>query len=165
MNELFRIGLRLGDEPSKDDQEMSLLDEDAKKLLSNVEASQELQNSRIRELLRRLLGMDSPRLTDHMLDFFMMDGIHCIFPVLGLPNHFIGVVEQFMRFLTRLDPIADPVDWSNLSPALLLEALRPREKSKEEPQKYAYNVTEVLANISTASTKLLDTKLREIGTG
>jgi hypothetical protein len=131
-------------ETGNEDQHLSLLDQDARKLLMNTDAGPELYQARIRELVRRLLDLDSPRLTQHMLDFLLMDGI----------------IEHMIRFLTRAPPTVPKL--VEITSAYLLEALRPREREDVSLQKYAYNVSEVIGAVSPTTSRLLENKLREV---
>ena len=73
VNDLFKFGFKTPFDP-EDGSLLSLLDSDAKKVLMNGASSHEVFAARVRELVRRLLDMDQPRITQQMLDFLMMDG-------------------------------------------------------------------------------------------
>lgn len=53
---------------------MSIIDENAKNILDNSELSGEKFKERSLDLLKHLLNLENPKLTEQMVDFFLMDG-------------------------------------------------------------------------------------------
>jgi hypothetical protein len=69
---MFKFGFRFQSSYDEDN-EFSILDEDAKKLTGNNLLNDQ-DKERAFELLNRFLKMEDFRLTDPMLDFFLTDG-------------------------------------------------------------------------------------------
>lgn len=146
---MFQYGFRINT-PSNDDEQLSLLDDDAKKLMEgSLELGQDMMSYRVKELLQRFLLLESPRITSQMLDFFLMD----------------SVLDNLLKFVSRVENrLLKSGHWTRIGvkERILLCSNREREQEEDLPQKLSYQVTQLFASTAPAATRLLDLKLREI---
>lgn len=136
--------------------QLTNIDNDALKMLHSPEGGVVLLAGKMRELIMRLLMLNKPRLTEHIVDLLQGD----------------ANLDIFMSFYSRL-PLATPtytlskkLDWnSDLEVCAMLEQSRmPRPMEPEYLQKLSYQVVmEIIVNRDIQShVRLTETKLREI---
>lgn len=185
---ISRISMSAASYSSLDDGDdmQAILDDDARRLLASrdgVAADERMVVARTKDLLRRFLELERPKLTEQMLEFLLMDGGTCV-GVLGTclllfwpcvcRMYVTGVFDVLMNFITRLPWTADSesmhtLDWSldqaDNTVATLLTARdkHVRECHDIDVQKNAYQAVEVLCGTSPSNVRLLDMKQREIG--
>ena len=151
INEMFNFNFRVAS-PVEDEQTLSLLDTDARKLMYNAEdQNEDLHRSRIKSLLSRFLSLDSPRLSGQMMEFLLLE----------------ENLDLFMSLITRIDPAeGHKFDWNTFCtdvPVTLIKSLLgPRDMENEELQRLSFNALNVLCGTAASNIRLLDVKIRDI---
>ncbi|KAI3630477.1 hypothetical protein MIR68_011912 [Amoeboaphelidium protococcarum] len=149
--------------------DLQLLDGETRRLLeqhinnqsvgrgSIEQVANQMYNIRMKELLKRLLDLPNPRITDQMMDLLQTQ----------------GVVECLMSFITRVDytnsdsSINCNTFWDKdlfHSPERLSRVCYSSKKSSNDMwvQKYSYNTVDLFYFPNTQNVKLLDVRFREI---
>ncbi|KAI3648110.1 hypothetical protein MP228_005964 [Amoeboaphelidium protococcarum] len=150
--------------------DLQLLDGETRRLLeqhinnqtagrgSIEQVASQMYNIRMKELLKRLLDLPNPRITDQMMDLLQTQ----------------GVVECLMSFITRIDYTNSADSSVNCSTVWDKDLFYSTERlsrvcysSKKQSndmwvQKYSYNTVDLFYFPNTQNVKLLDIRFREI---